>query len=121
MKACLYARFSTDNQSPLSIDDQFRVDERIASREGFTVVARFKDEGITGGTDRRPGYQTMLAGARRHEFGVIVAEDLKRLWREQAEQWRAIKELQDLGIAIVTASGIDSRQQNFEIIASVIG
>jgi site-specific DNA recombinase len=63
----------------------------------------------------------MLDAARRHEFDVILAEDLKRLWREQAEQWRCIKEWLDLGICIVTASGIDSRQQNFEVIASVVG
>jgi hypothetical protein len=41
---------------------------------------------------------------------AIVAENLKRLWREQAEQWRCIKELTDLGIAINTASEQDSRQ-----------
>ena len=121
MRAALYARFSTDRQSEASVEDQFRVCERLADREGFEVVQRFEDRGISGGTARRPGYQALLRAARRHEFGVILAEDLKRLWREQAEQWRAIKELIDLGIAIITASGIDSRQQNFEIIASVIG
>ena len=121
MRAALYARFSTDRQSEASIEDQLRVCERLADRESFEVVQRFEDRGISGGTTKRPGYQALLRAARRREFGIIVAEDLKRLWREQAEQWRAIKELIDLGIAVVTASGIDSRQQNFEIIASVIG
>lgn len=90
-------------------------------RDGFIIVARYEDRGISGESASRPGYQTMLAAARRHEFDIIVAEDLKRLWRELAEQWRCIKELVDLGIAVVTASGIDSRQPNFEIIASVYG
>jgi site-specific DNA recombinase len=121
VRAALYARFSTDRQSEASVEDQFRVCERLAEREGFEVVQRFEDRGISGGTTKRPGYQALLRAARRREFGVILAEDLKRFWREQAEQWRAIKELVDLGIAIVTASGMDSRQQNFEIIASVIG
>jgi hypothetical protein len=104
----------------MSVEDQFRVSERIATREWFEVVARFEDRAITGGTSARPGHQAMLEGARRGEFGAIVAEDLKRLWREQAEQWRCIKELLDLDMCVVTASGIDSRQPNFEIIASVI-
>jgi DNA invertase Pin-like site-specific DNA recombinase len=121
MRTALYARFSTDRQSEASVEDQFRVCERLAGREGFDIVHRFEDRGISGGTTKRPGYQALLRAARRREFEVIVAEDLKRLWREQAEQWRAIKEFIDLSIAIVTASGIDSRQQNFEIIASVIG
>jgi site-specific DNA recombinase len=120
-RAALYARYSTDKQSEMSVEDQFRVSERIANREGFEVVARFEDRAITGGTSARPGYQSMLEGARRREFDAIVAEDLKRLWREQAEQWRCIKELLDLDMCVVTASGIDSRQPNFEIIASVIG
>jgi DNA invertase Pin-like site-specific DNA recombinase len=43
---------------------------------------------VTGGTSARPGYQAMLEAARRGEFDAIVAEDLKRLWREQAEGFR---------------------------------
>jgi site-specific DNA recombinase len=120
-RAALYARYSTDKQSEMSVEDQFRVSERIANREGFEVVARFEDRAITGGTSARPGYQAMLSGARLRQFDAIIAEDLKRLWREQAEQWRCIKELLDLDMCVITASGVDSRQPNFEIIASVIG
>lgn len=46
MKAALYARYSTDLQREQSIDDQFRVAERLAERNGFTVVARFSDKGM---------------------------------------------------------------------------
>ena len=76
-RAALYARYSTDKQSEMSVEDQFRVSERIALREGFEVVARFEDRAITGGTSARPGYQAMLEGARRRQFDAIVAEDLK--------------------------------------------
>lgn len=121
MKAAVYARFSTEEQSEASIEDQLRVCRRVAEREGFETAECYSDAAITGGTAQRPGYQRMLAAARRREFDAILAEDLKRLWREQAEQWRCIKELQDLGVHIITASGVDSRQANFEIIASVMG
>ncbi len=121
MKCALYARYSTERQNESSISDQFRVCERTAEREGFAVVARFDDAAISGGTARRTDYQRLLAAARRREFGAIIAEDLKRLWREQAEQWRAIKELYDLGIHIVTASGLDSRQKGFDLIVAVSG
>ena len=46
-RAALYARYSTDKQSEMSVEDQFRVSERIAVREGFEVVARFEDRAIT--------------------------------------------------------------------------
>src|SRR5579872_5754206 len=93
LRAALYARFSTEKQSESSIDDQLRVCERIAEREEFAVVAKFSDAAISGGTAERPGYQRMLEAARQHEFDVIIAEDSSRLWREQSEQWRAVKEL----------------------------
>jgi DNA invertase Pin-like site-specific DNA recombinase len=76
LRAALYTRFSTDKQA--STADQVRVCERLAEREGFTVTHRFADEAISGGTADRPGYQAMLAAARRGEFDVMVAEDFKR-------------------------------------------
>ena len=121
MKAALYARYSTIHQRAESIEDQFRVCERVATDNGFQIKLRFEDREISGGTKRRPGYQSLLAAARGHEFTVLIAEDMKRLWREQAEQWRCIKELIDLGVILVTASGIDSRQPNFVMLAAVIG
>jgi site-specific DNA recombinase len=121
MRAALYARYSTENQAKDSIADPLRECADKAKREGFDVVAKFTDEAISGGTADRPGYQAMLEDAKRRDFDIIVAEDMKRLWREQAEQWRAIKEWIDNSIAFCTVSGIDSRQPNFEIVASVIG
>jgi DNA invertase Pin-like site-specific DNA recombinase len=73
MKAAIYARYSTDLQREQSIADQFRVAERLAERHGFSVVSRFSDRAISGGTTQRSGYQKLLAAARRNEFEVIVA------------------------------------------------
>src|SRR5437762_378335 len=109
-----------EKQSEASIDDQLRVCERIAEREGFTVVARFSDAAITGGTSSRPGYQALLRAARRREFAVIVAEDSSRLWRELSEQWRALKELQDLGVHVV-GHGFDTRREESKILLAVSG
>ena len=86
MRAAIYARYSTEQQSANSIDDQIRVCERLAERHGCTVVERFSDAAISGGTSERPAYQAMLTAARRREFDVIVAEDTSRLWRNMAEQ-----------------------------------
>lgn len=120
MKAALYARFSTEKQSEASIKDQYRVCERIAEREGISVVARFSDAAISGGTAQRPGYQKLLAAARQHEFDVIVAEDTSRLWRNLAEQAPRLAELADLGIAVVTHD-LDTRHESAEIMGAVGG
>lgn len=120
MTAALYARYSSDLQREQSIEDQFRVAERLAERHGFVVVARFSDQAISGGTAQRPGYQKLLAAARRHEFEVIVAEDSSRLWRNLAEQAPRLAEFADLGIAVVTHD-LDTRHESAEIMGAVGG
>ena len=113
MKAAIYARYSKESQSPESIADQTRVCERLAERHRFTVTERFSDAAISGGTSERPGYQALLTAARGKAFKVILAEDTSRLWRSLPEQWRAVAELLDAGLHIVTQD-IDSRSENFQ-------
>jgi site-specific DNA recombinase len=118
MKAALYARFSTDKQA--SIEDQLRVCRRIADLHGFAVVATFEDAAISGGTTQRPGYQSLLAAARRHDVEVIVAEDTSRLWRNMAEQAPRLAELRDLGVHVVTHD-LDTRQESAEWMSAILG
>jgi site-specific DNA recombinase len=120
MRAALYARYSTDLQREQSIDDQFRVAERLAEQNGFTVTAKFFDRAISGGTTQRPGYQYLLRCARNHEFDAVVAEDTSRLWRNLAEQSPRLAELSDLGIVIVTHD-LDTRHDSAEIMGAVGG
>jgi site-specific DNA recombinase len=120
LRAGIYARYSTDSQREASIEDQFRVCERMAEREGFEVVKRFSDAAISGGTAERPGYKALLEAARSREIEVILAEDSSRLWREMAEQWRALKELQDLGVHVVGHS-LDTRREEAKMLLAVTG
>jgi site-specific DNA recombinase len=118
MRAALYARFSTDKQS--SIEDQLRVCRRIAAHHGFIVVTTFEDAAISGGTTQRPGYQSLLAAARRREIDVIIAEDTSRLWRNMAEQSPRFAELRDLGVQVVTHD-LDTRQDSAEWMSAILG
>lgn len=121
MRAALYGRYSTEKQSESSIADQHRVCERLAERHQLRVVARFSDAAISGGTAAgRPGYQALLAAARRHEIDVIVAEDTSRLWRNMAEQAPRLAELADLGIHVVTHD-LDTRQESAGMLGAVLG
>jgi integrase len=120
MKAALYARYSTDQQSEASVDDQFRVAEQIAERNGYTVVDRFHDRAISGGTSKRAGYQAMLDAARRSEFVAIIAEDSSRLWRNMAEQAPRLAKLCDLGIQVVTHD-LDTRSDSAAVLGAVTG
>jgi site-specific DNA recombinase len=120
-RAAIYARYSTEGQKESSIEDQFHVCTKLCEREGFRVTHRFHDQAISGGTAQRPGYQDMLEAARRRAFDVIVAEDPSRFWRNQAEQAPRLAELEDLGIRLVTCSGLDSREASFAMVAPLMG
>ncbi len=119
MKAAIYARYSTDKQRDASIEDQVRECERVARAGGFEVVARFEDKGMSGGTAQRPGYQAMLTAARHHEFGVILVEDISRLWRNRAEFGPRSAELEDLGVHMVTAVGDDTRRDGWGLVVQI--
>lgn len=55
-RVALYARYSSDQQSASSIDDQLRICREQATREGWQVVGIYKDAAISGSSViLRPG------------------------------------------------------------------
>jgi DNA invertase Pin-like site-specific DNA recombinase len=111
MKAAIYARYSSDLQRQASIADQYRTCFARVEREGWTVVAKYKDEAISGANADRPGYVELMKAAKAGEFDVIVVEEVSRLWRDQETQWHAVKRLEYWGVHIIGCNdGIDTRQ-----------
>lgn len=119
-RAAIYARFSTDKQRDASIDDQFRECGRVATGAGLQVVLRFEDKGISAGTAERPGYQALLAAARRNQFDVIITEDISRLWRNRAEFGPRSAELEDLGIHWLSCVGQDTRREGWGLVVQIL-
>ena len=119
MRAAIYARYSMENQREQSIDDQIRVCERLALAQGFDIVARFSDAGISGGKTDRPGYQNLLAAAREGAYDVIVAEDISRLWRARSEFGQRSAELEDLNVQLLTCTGDDTRRDGYGLVLGI--
>jgi DNA invertase Pin-like site-specific DNA recombinase len=98
-RVALYARVSVDRAQ--TVENQVRDLQAVAVRLGWTVVAVFTDEGISGakGRDQRPGFDALLKGVARKEFDLIAAWSVCRLGRS----------LQDLVafLADVQARGVD--------------
>jgi DNA invertase Pin-like site-specific DNA recombinase len=72
MKAAIYARYSSDNQRPASIEDQVRQCRQRIKERDWTETKVFSDAEMSGAVAlRRPGYQEMLAAAncRASAFG----------------------------------------------------
>jgi site-specific DNA recombinase len=106
IRAAIYARFSSDRQKDRSIDDQIALCRDLCAREGMAVISTFEDRAISGaGAINRPGFQALMRDAEARVFDVIVAEDMDRLFRDQADYHVSRRHLDHLGIEIHTASG----------------
>jgi site-specific DNA recombinase len=104
VKRCaIYARYSSDLQSPTSIEDQHQLFRAYAERQGWTVVSVFEDAALSGfGIDHRPGYQQLLVAALSSPaaFDVVLVEDLSRLTRDMAELMRVTTGLRLKGVEL---------------------
>lgn len=116
-RSAIYARYSSDLQSPSSIEDQLRLCRAYAERQGqgWTVVATFEDRAVSGvGVDHRPGYQQLMTAALSpaRPFDVILVEDLSRLTREISETDTLYRRLRLRGIDLVGVSdGVDTSRR----------
>mgnify|MGYP003949439051 FL=1 len=100
----IYARYSTDMQREASIEDQARVCERLIKDRDWQTYRVYSDQGISGSTHLRPGYQNLLEDARNGRFEIVVAESLDRISRDQEHIAGFHKIMQFLGIRVFTVS-----------------
>lgn len=105
MRTALYARYSSDQQNPRSIGDQFAVLERHAAARGWTVVARFEDAAISGSAmANRPGLLSLLKVAESGAgvFDRVLAEHEDRVSRDLADLAAVAKRLRYAGAPLAT-------------------
>ncbi len=102
-RVTLYARYSSDNQSESSIEDQFRLCREHARREQWKITGTYHDAAISGASMiLRPGIQALLQDAQRGVFDVVLAEALDRISRDQADVATLFKHLRFAGVSIIT-------------------
>jgi site-specific DNA recombinase len=104
MRAAIYARYSSDNQSAASINDQVRICRADIDRHGGGVAGVYTDQAISGASTLRPRYQKLLEDARDGAFGLVVAEGLDPLSRDLADVATLYKHLSYLGIRLWTVA-----------------
>ncbi len=103
LRCALYARYSSDQQRAASIEDQFRICRERAEREGWKIAGAYRDSAVSGAsTILRPGIQALLEDARRGMFGIVLAEALDRVSRDQADVATLYKHLRFAGVTVVT-------------------
>lgn len=112
--AAIYARYSTDEQSPTSIEDQVRQCRKLAAEKGFEVEDQwvFSDAAISGGTKgsaKRAAFTQVLDAAEAREIDVLFADEVSRVARNQLDGAKICDLVERTGLRIVTGDGIDSQ------------
>ena len=104
MHVAIYARHSTDKQET-STQDQIRRCREYCSVKGYHVADVFFDEGISGShLANRPGICALLVAALDGKFEGVIAEDLSRISRDQADTANFFKKMVFLGVPVETVS-----------------
>ena len=86
-KAGIYARLSnSDRKEGDSIEAQLEQCRQLAKSEGYTIVAEYKDNGISGNTliDARPGLAEAFKDAKAKKFERLIMRGRARFSRSNA-------------------------------------
>ena len=86
--AILYERLSRDDNlegDSYSIQNQKKLLAKVAKEKGYTHLLHFYDDGISGVTMERPGFQAMLAEIEQGKASAVFVKDLSRLGRNYIE------------------------------------
>jgi DNA invertase Pin-like site-specific DNA recombinase len=106
MKAAVYARKSNEQNDVADINKsvtrQKELARQFAASRGWTVVAEFEDDGISGAEfERRPGFQHLLRSLHpRPAFDILIVAEQKAIGRETYDTQHTIKRLAQAGVEI---------------------
>lgn len=118
MKAAIYARYSSENQSEKSIDDQARVCKRYCSEHELTVSDEhiYVDEATSGSLVNRPGLQALEKAAENKEFEAVVVDDLSRLSRSNHQMLTLVLKFNYYQVKLISVSdGIVTDDENSKL------
>lgn len=109
----LYCRLNRDDNMDSesnSIQNQRKILQKAAKDKGYTDTVFFVDDGITGTTMKRPGFQKMLTAIEAGYISAVFVKDLSRLGRNYIEVGKLTEEffpLHDIRLVAVP-DGVDS-------------
>lgn len=118
MRAAIYARYSSENQRPESIDDQISSCRKVADHRTYTVEDRhiYSDEAASGARKDRAGLAALLSASERHEFEILLVDDLSRLARDNYLMLTVLAELRFNRVRVISvADGLDSEDNEATI------
>ena len=81
----LYERLSRDDElqgESNSIKNQKQLLENYAHKNGYSPIRHFTDDGVSGTTFEREGFQAMIAEVEAGNVGAVIVKDMSRFGRD---------------------------------------
>ena len=94
-RAAVYCRLSKDDDlqgESASIANQKKLLTKVAKEKGYTNLVHFLDDGISGVTMDRPGFNDMMEQLAAGKAAAVFVKDLSRLGRNYIEVGRLTEE-----------------------------
>lgn len=113
--AFLYVRLSRDDNldgESYSIQNQKKLLTKAAKDMGYTNLVTFVDDGVSGVTMNRPGFNSMIAELEKGHASAVYVKDMSRLGRNYIEVGRLMEEFfpsHDIRL-IAISDGIDTSE-----------
>ena len=123
LRVAAYARVSSDSADQLN---SFMAQARyyttyITSKEEWTFVDLYADEGITGSSAaKRAEFQRLIADCRRGLIDKVLCKSISRFARNTIDCLETIRLLKDLGVGVCfEEQNIDTAQMSGELLTAI--
>jgi DNA invertase Pin-like site-specific DNA recombinase len=118
MKAGIYTRVSTENQS---VDMQLSDLRSFAKQKGFNVYKEYCDIGISGSQDSRPQLDKLMDDARKKKIDIVLVWKFDRFARSTRYLINALHEFNHLGIHFISfTENIDTSSPMGKVLFTII-
>ena len=119
--AILYVRLSRDDNregDSYSIQNQKKLLMKVAKEKGYTNLITLSDDGISGVTMNRPGFQEMIQIIEAGKASAVFVKDMSRLGRNYIEVGRLTEDFfPEYNVRLVAVSdNIDTDEGENEVI-----
>ena len=117
----IYCRLSRDDEragESVSIENQKEMLTRYVMEQGWTLYSTYCDDGVSGTTFDRPGFNKLVQDARDGKINIALCKDLSRLGRDYIEAGKYTDIVfPSLGCRFIALNdGVDTARKNDEMI-----
>ena len=102
MKAVIYARYSSHNQTEQSIEGQLHACYEYAKNNGLTIIHEYIDRAQSGTSDSRMEFQRMIADSDKHTFEAVLVYQLDRFARNRYDSAINKAKLKKNGVHVIS-------------------